>query len=56
MCVHQDMTLVDESKFSGINIWVPLVDLTEKNGVLQVLPGSHRIFPRYRGSTIPGIY
>lgn len=56
MCVHQDMTLVDESKFSGINIWVPLVDLTETNGVLQVLPGSHRIFPTYRGSTIPGIY
>ncbi|HLP19106.1 MAG TPA: phytanoyl-CoA dioxygenase family protein [Chitinophagales bacterium] len=56
MCVHQDMTLVDESKFTGINIWVPLVDLTATNGVLQVLPGSHRIYPTYRGSTIPGFY
>ncbi len=56
MCVHQDMTLVDESKYTGINIWVPLVDLTPVNGVLQVLRGSHRIFPTYRGSTIPGIY
>lgn len=56
MCVHQDMTLVDESKYSGINIWVPLVDLNDTNGVLQVLPGSHRIYPTYRSSTIPGIY
>lgn len=56
MCVHQDMTLVDESKFTGINIWVPLIDLTPTNGVIQVLPGSHRIYPTYRGSTIPGFY
>lgn len=56
MCVHQDMTLVDESKYTGINIWVPLVDLTPQNGALQALRGSHRIYPSYRGSTIPGIY
>jgi hypothetical protein len=56
MCVHQDMTLVDESKFTGINIWVPLIELTDKNGAIEVLPGSHRIYPTYRGSTVPGIY
>ena len=56
MCVHQDMTLVDESKYTGINIWVPLLDLNDENGTLQVLPGSHRIFPSYRGSSICGIY
>ena len=56
MCVHQDMTLVDESKYTGINIWVPLTDLTPQNGALQILRGSHRLFPTYRGSTIPGIY
>jgi len=56
MCVHQDMTLVDESKYTGINIWVPLVDLTPQNGALQALRGSHRLYPTYRGSTIPGIY
>ena len=56
MCVHQDMTLVDESKFTGINIWVPLIDLTKTNGSIQVLRGSHRFYPTYRGSTIPGIY
>ena len=56
MCVHQDMTLVDESKYTGINIWVPLIDLDDNNGTLEVLPGSHRIFPSYRGSSIKGIY
>jgi len=56
MCVHQDMSLVDESRFSGVNIWVPLVDLTVKNGALFVLPGSHRILPTYRGSSIPEFF
>ncbi len=56
MCVHQDMSLVDESRFTGINIWVPLVDLTIENGALFVLPGSHRVFPTYRGSSIPEFF
>lgn len=56
MCVHQDMSLVDESRFTGINIWVPLVDLTVENGGLFALPGSHRIFPTYRGSSIPEFF
>ncbi|MDZ4846223.1 MAG: phytanoyl-CoA dioxygenase family protein [Chitinophagales bacterium] len=56
MCVHQDMTLVDEAKYTGINIWIPLIDLNDENGTLEVLPGSHRIFPTYRSSTVPGIY
>lgn len=56
MCVHQDMSLVDESRFTGINIWVPLVDLTVENGALFVLPKSHRILPTYRGSSIPEFF
>jgi hypothetical protein len=54
--VHQDMTLVDESEFVGINIWTTTVDLTPENGVLYLLPGSHRFFPTYRGHTLPGFY
>lgn len=54
--VHQDMTLVDESKFMGINTWIPLCDTNEKNGALYVIPKSHRIFPTYRNATIPNIY
>ena len=54
--VHQDMTLVDEAVFTGINIWTTTVDLTEKNGVLYALEGSHRFFPTYRGHTLRGFY
>lgn len=56
LIVHQDMTLVDESTFNGINIWCPLVDLTTENGAIQLLPRSHRFFETYRGSSIPDIY
>jgi hypothetical protein len=56
MDVHQDMTLVDESEFTGINIWCPLIDLTDDNGLLYALPKSHRIFPTYRGASVPTIY
>ena len=56
MGVHQDMTLVDETEFTGINIWCPLVNLTDTNGVLKLIPKSHRISPTYRGSSIPNIY
>ncbi|MBS1625942.1 MAG: phytanoyl-CoA dioxygenase family protein [Bacteroidetes bacterium] len=56
MCVHQDMSLVDESRYTGINIWVPLCDLSVTNGTLFVLPGSHRLMPTYRGSSIPEFF
>lgn len=56
LIMHQDMTLVDEDFYSGINIWCPLVDLTEKNGAIEVLPKSHRFFKTYRGSSLPDIY
>ncbi|MBL4709581.1 MAG: phytanoyl-CoA dioxygenase family protein [Flavobacteriales bacterium] len=56
LIMHQDMTLVDEKKFSGINIWCPLVDLTSENGAIEVLPQSHRFFETYRGSSLPDIY
>lgn len=53
--IHQDMTLVDESNFVGLNIWSPLCDTNNINGALHVLPQSHRIFPTYRSATIPAI-
>ena len=56
MDVHQDMTLVDESEFTGVNIWCPLIDLTDDNGLLFALPESHRFFPTYRGASLPTIY
>lgn len=56
LIMHQDMSLVDESEYSGINIWCPMVDLTETNGAIELLPKSHRFYKTYRGSSIPDIY
>lgn len=54
--LHQDMSLVDESTYTGINIWIPLVDLSPNNGAIELLPRSHRIFKTYRGASLPDIY
>jgi len=39
--LHQDPSVVDESRFIGIAIWCPLVDVDARNGCLRVVPGSH---------------
>ncbi|MFT5780622.1 MAG: hypothetical protein ACI837_003585 [Crocinitomicaceae bacterium] len=56
LIMHQDMTLLDERTYTGTNIWCPLVDLTDTNGAIEVLPKSHRFFKTFRGSSIPDIY
>jgi hypothetical protein len=50
---HQDWNIVDESKYRSFNVWVPLVDLSEENGAIRVLPKSHLRGESYRGPKIP---
>ncbi len=47
--VHQDWTYVDETKYSSYAFWVPFQDVTEKNGALHVVPGSHKYLTALRG-------
>lgn len=54
--VHQDWTVVDESKYYSATIWVPTVDTIAENGALRVLPGSHKFFDYYRSPNIPLAY
>jgi len=54
--VHQDLTAVDEERFTMINIWCPLQDMDRTNGALRVLKGSHRFFAGLRAVTIPARY
>jgi ectoine hydroxylase-related dioxygenase (phytanoyl-CoA dioxygenase family) len=56
MPVHQDWTVVDESKFESVTIWVPLVDTTEENGAIRVLPGSHRFSSTLRSPNLATEY
>ena len=49
---HQDWNIVDEDYYRSFNIWVPLVDTTEANGAIAVLPHSHKLIKGYRGVNI----
>jgi hypothetical protein len=53
---HQDWNIVDEDKYRSFNIWMPLVDLDEKNGAIEVLPKSHNWVRGIRHSSIPCAY
>ncbi len=50
------MTLGDERIYYCKYLDITFIDLTKENGALYASKGSHRIFPTYRGSTIPNIY
>ncbi len=46
--MHQDWTLVDETRFRSFNFWIPLVDTCHENGGMYVLPGSHMVYSQLR--------
>ena len=52
--MHLDWTMVDEKRFSSITTWCPLIDITEENGHLWVLKGSHKFDYTIRGG--PGLF
>jgi hypothetical protein len=54
--LHQDHNNVDEDLAHSATIWVPLVDVSERNGALRVLPGSHGWFRTARSVTLPSAY
>lgn len=48
--LHQDWNTIDESRGAGLTCWVPLTPITEAEGIMRVLPGSHRYIDGLRGS------
>ena len=50
--IHSDWTYVDESRFTSVALWSPLIDTTEANGCLGVVNGSHRVTNAIRGPLI----
>lgn len=53
MYPHQDWSIVDETRFSSFNIWIPLIDVNYNNGSLYIMKGSHKLPLSYRGSNVP---
>jgi hypothetical protein len=41
--MHQDFTLVDQQRVTGVHVWIPLIDVDEDNGCLCVYPGTHSL-------------
>jgi ectoine hydroxylase-related dioxygenase (phytanoyl-CoA dioxygenase family) len=41
---HQGINFTYEPQFVSITIWIPLQDVNEQNGNMQVVKGSHRLF------------
>lgn len=40
---HQDLTYTDERTHRSLVVWIPLDDVDEDAGAMQVVPGSHRL-------------
>jgi len=47
---HQDWIIADESQRPSLSTWMPLTAVTERTGMMAVLPGSHRWLTGLRGS------
>jgi hypothetical protein len=45
---HQDWSFVDERRMRSINLWIPIVDVDERNGCLELVSGSHRLSTDHR--------
>ena len=58
MFLHEDRTMVDETRYRSGTLWVPLVDVgpTLDNGRLQLVPRSHRIDQVLAGTGTPEWY
>lgn len=50
---HVDWTFLDETRFSSVTVWSPLLDIDEHNGALGVVTGSHRRIDFLRAANIP---
>lgn len=54
--LHQDSTIIDESRFSQLSLWIPLQDTNVDNGTLCLVPKTHRIYAPYRSVTVTPFY
>ncbi|MBK8672732.1 MAG: phytanoyl-CoA dioxygenase family protein [Bacteroidetes bacterium] len=48
--LHQDWSIVDESKYLSLNFWIPIQDTDSKNGAIKIIPQSHKLNNYIRGA------
>lgn len=53
LLTHQDLSIVDEEKYSYIHLWIPLDNITTQNGAICIIEKSHHLYAPYRGMSIP---
>lgn len=51
--LHQDWCYTDEHRFNAYNVWIPMDDVTGKDGALFFVPGSHLWFDNLRSGSLP---
>ncbi len=54
--IHQDLTMVDETRYSSYSLWIPLGDSTIENGALSFLEHSQHAFRGGRSHTIDYLF
>ncbi|HEY7811215.1 MAG TPA: phytanoyl-CoA dioxygenase family protein [Allosphingosinicella sp.] len=47
--LHQNWPATADLNETTLTLWCPLVDVDEENGVVQFLPGSHKLLPHVQG-------
>lgn len=54
--VHQEPSMMDESRFSPLHIWIPLEDITEQNGAVCLVEKTHYLHSPQRGISFPAVF
>ncbi len=49
---HQNLTIVDEEKYTSLSFWLPLQDTNFENGTICLIPGSQYNFVKYRNTHV----
>ena len=49
---HQNLTIVDETKYTTLSFWLPLQNTTKENGTLCLIPKTQNSFVKYRNTHV----
>ena len=53
MDLHQDWSFTNEQEYQAMTLWLPLHDVSEKNGSVFILPQSHLYYRNKRSDSLP---